>query len=233
MKLDALYSMLIIFSIFLNPLLFNDVWADQQEKKPPKKKEVYIGFASMNFVNEVAHIKRKDQRRFKRLAKYSFDMKLPLARKILSELQRTDIGPKILIEPETEMKILYGNKDAVDKFHQKLATDLDVHLENVCKKNNAVLIVYDEIDQFTAEEFIEDKDKNMLIMAIKVFYRESNSHGLSYLKLNEEKFDNLAMFRNVVEGKVMHAVKQAVKNYSPATPTSETQKESKDDNSFF
>lgn len=209
--------------------MINDVFSDQ-EKKPQKQKKTYIGFACMNFVDK---IKNKDQRRFQRLAKYSFDMKLPLARQILNELQRTDIEPKILREPETGQKILYGNKDAVDKFHHKLGTNLDVHLENVCKNNQAVLIVYDEIDQFTAEEFVEDKDKNDLIMAIKVFYRDSNSFGLSYLILNEEKFNNLARFRNTVEGKVMSAVKQAIKNYTPTIQKSDTQKDSKEDNSFF
>lgn len=198
-----LLVLLLFVSLFLNSV------ASAQQKQT-------ISFASMR-------MKDIDDKNLnfvmKYLVKELYDLGYSTFPRVAAKVQRKDIVASDLkhqyrndyfaLRPHSK------NRDAINDFHNQLEADGETFVTGVAtdEANRSLIIIFPLINEYHVNNFKEKKTAELYI-AIKLFYLDSKSFSLEYLKINESMLLDPMLLKEHVSSVMNVAVEKAVSGAS-------------------
>lgn len=176
---------------------------------PIKAQSNGVGFASMEkfeFKNDNLWNSRLSQ-----LAKQSFWMKYSSFKQIQRRTGIRSLKPLTIYIEEKDAPALPENNAAVGFFHDQFSTDGDVYLEGISMANDAILLVFDYVENFEISNYVKGQSDNFVITVL-VYYLDSNSIGLTYIPIKKEIFSKNGVEFEEIKRKFQNAILKALED---------------------
>jgi len=203
LKFILVFITLQSYFIFTLPFVF----AETEENTLFNK----VAFASMRIV------KIKDNAiwnsNFRDLAKFGFINKLSSFNKVVTKLQQKKFEPQTATMKVNNKKELLGplNDKALKEFHSTFNAQFDRFLKNISIANNAILFIFDSLEDHHAHLFVKDKRQKLQLSMI-VYYLDSNTIGITYIELNQNLFEDPNMLKEKMHSAISKALEEALGN---------------------
>lgn len=169
-----------------------------------------VGFASME---KFSFDSKLWDNHFSQLAQQSYLMKYSAFKQIAEKLQMQNLRPFTLELPPEGNSILPANVETVRKFYKRWESEADRFLQNLSLANNAALIVFDYVERFTVQRYINGKIDHFVVTII-VYHLDSNAMGLTHIQINRNEFSKNRIdyygLKSKVHRKILKALEEAV-----------------------
>ncbi|MGM0452466.1 MAG: hypothetical protein ACQERN_04825 [Thermodesulfobacteriota bacterium] len=196
------------FAVLIAGMCFVTVFCGQSISSAQSAQPINgVGFASMEKFSFDSPVWNNN---FSTLAKQSYLMKYSSFKQVAEKLQMNDLRPLTLEIPGDKL-VLPANTKTVRKFHEQFNDRGDRYLRNIALANNAALVVFDYVEKFDVQRYIEQQIDNFVVTVI-VYYLDSNAMGLTHIPIQRDDFSKTRIDYNGLKAKIHRAILEALED---------------------